>query len=486
MVNKIDLTSKNHDYAVFTPALSTFYSNYVSKQQSTGNYVPSDRIPKKFENGVEGLNFLNPEAGYFTYKYALYSAGHAQLDMNKAPAQEGMVHGRDPGSILLGDSGGFQISKGVWQGNWIEPEGNCKATDKIRGTVLNWLEHTADYSMVLDIPTNGLDILDEVTGKPKCGLNSYNEFRDATIANNNYFFNHRQGKTKFLNVCQGSNYAQADDWFEKVCLPVVGETSGWAFGGVQKANVNHSLRRLLYLKELGLLQETEWVHFLGTGRCTQGLVYTAMQRAIRKSINPNITISMDCASPFIATAKGQVYTHNVFDKKRMGYNMTHMVDEKSPENKDAPWPWDDSPIGARLTWKDINWYDPGDLNKLKKEGKTSWDSFAYALMMGHNVYKHIDAVQMANRLLSRSVGMSHWVPDQYIEFQDICVDLFEKDYGGKMSAIDAELNKHDKLMAKLSGSRQLKMTNKFDNLFNFDTQETNTEINSDEDEDDLR
>lgn len=129
---------------------------------------------------------------------------------------------------------------------------------------------------------------------------------------------------------------------------------------------------------------------------------------------------------------------------------------------------------------------PGDLNKLKKEGKTSWDSFAYALMMGHNVYKHIDAVQMANRLLSRSVGMSHWVPDQYIEFQDICVDLFEKDYGGKMSAIDAELNKHDKLMAKLSGTRQLKMTNKFDNLFNFDTQETNTEINSDEDEDDLR
>jgi hypothetical protein len=167
MVNKIDLTSKNHDYAVFTPALSTFYSNYVSKQQQLGNYVPSSRIPKKFENGVEGLNFLNPEAGYFTYKYALYSAGHAQLDMNKAPAQEGMVHGRDPDSILLGDSGGFQISKGVWQGNWIEPEGNCKATDKIRGTVLNWLEHTADYSMVLDIPTNGLDILDEVTGKPK-------------------------------------------------------------------------------------------------------------------------------------------------------------------------------------------------------------------------------------------------------------------------------------------------------------------------------
>jgi hypothetical protein len=37
------------------------------------------------------------------------------------------------------------------------------------------------------------------------------------------------------------------------------------------------------------------------------------------------------------------------------------------------------------------------LNKIGKEGKTSWDSFSYALMMGHNVWTHIEAVQRANR-----------------------------------------------------------------------------------------
>jgi hypothetical protein len=37
------------------------------------------------------------------------------------------------------------------------------------------------------------------------------------------------------------------------------------------------------------------------------------------------------------------------------------------------------------------------VNKVGKEGKTSWDSFSYALLMGHNVWMHLEAVQRANR-----------------------------------------------------------------------------------------
>jgi hypothetical protein len=47
--------------------------------------------------------------------------------------------------------------------------------------------------------------------------------------------------------------------------------------------------------------------------------------------------------------------------------------------------------------KDICIYKPGDLNKIGKEGKTSWDSFSYALLMGHNVWTHLESVQRANR-----------------------------------------------------------------------------------------
>ena len=56
MVNKIDLSAKNHDYAIFTPALSGFYSSYVSKQQSS-EYVEAERIPQKFEMVLKVLIF---------------------------------------------------------------------------------------------------------------------------------------------------------------------------------------------------------------------------------------------------------------------------------------------------------------------------------------------------------------------------------------------------------------------------------------------
>jgi hypothetical protein len=59
--------------------------------------------------------------------------------------------------------------------------------------------------------------------------------------------------------------------------------------------------------------------------------------------------------------------------------------------------WEDSPLSNLFKMKDICYYKPGDVNKNGKEGKTSWDSFSYALLMGHNVWMHLTAVQEANR-----------------------------------------------------------------------------------------
>jgi hypothetical protein len=52
---------------------------------------------------------------------------------------------------------------------------------------------------------------------------------------------------------------------------------------------------------------------------------------------------------------------------------------------------------------DVCVYGPTDLNKIGKIGRTSWDSFAYALLMGHNVYAHIKAVQDGNELYDQGV-----------------------------------------------------------------------------------
>jgi hypothetical protein len=64
-----NLTSKQKDYAVFLPALSGFYATYVGKQRHDPTYVDPSRIPADFENGIEGLNWLNPDAAYFPYHW---------------------------------------------------------------------------------------------------------------------------------------------------------------------------------------------------------------------------------------------------------------------------------------------------------------------------------------------------------------------------------------------------------------------------------
>ena len=98
----------SRDFAVFLPAISNFYNTFISKQRVTeGKHIPAERIPQGFENGVEGLNFLNPEQGMFTYPTALYSAGHACLDMEKVNDRDNMCVNRDRKfSTIVGDSGG--------------------------------------------------------------------------------------------------------------------------------------------------------------------------------------------------------------------------------------------------------------------------------------------------------------------------------------------------------------------------------------------
>lgn len=120
-----DLTSTQDDYAIFLPALSTFYALFVGRQRRgliEGNpYIDLARIPASMPNGVESLNWLDPQ-GLWQYKWSLHSAGHASLDLTKDMFREDMYRDRNKNtSWILGDSGGFQIGKGVWEGDWKDP-----------------------------------------------------------------------------------------------------------------------------------------------------------------------------------------------------------------------------------------------------------------------------------------------------------------------------------------------------------------------------
>lgn len=466
-----NLTQKQNDYAIFLPALSGFYASFIGKQRSDPTATDPNRFPAGIQD-MEQFNWLNLQKGLFTYKWSLYSAGHANLDLSKQDPAEDMVRNRDPNTIILGDSGGFQIGKGRWEGNWQANSG-CPIAQKRRHSVLTWLDNAANYSMVLDLPS--WVIKDPVVSK-KINITTYQESVDGTKFNNEYFIQNRRGVknggAKFLNVMQGNTHAESDNWYSQMkqyCDPNVypdRHFDGWAFGGQTKVDVHLMLRRLAFIRFDGLMQQgkQDWLHVLGTSKLEWAILLTIVQRAIRKHVNPDFTISFDCASPFLATANGQFY-YNVQlpNQGKWSYKMKAGIDDKKYAKDSRKWSdvaltdfpekyehFIESPISDFCKIKDICIYAPGDLNKIGKEGRTSWDSFSYFLQMGHNVWTHIYAVQEANRQfdLGNYPGMLRRNHGNHEFFQDVIEEIFAAPTLSKSLEI---IDKYDHFWMELIG-----------------------------------
>jgi hypothetical protein len=260
------------------------------------------------------------------------------------------------------------------------------------------------------------------------------------------------------------------------------------------------LKRLITLKYDGLLQEGvhDWMHFLGTSKLEWAVLLTVIQRNVRKYANPSFTISFDCASPFLATANGQVYYENVYPHDgKWSYRMMSSADDKKYATDTRPYTqgvvqdgifpnFTNSPVIDLCKMKDICIYKPGDLNKNGKEGLTSWDSFSYALLMAHNVYMHITAVQEANRRFDAGEhpGMMQYSAPSGEFFEDIVEAIFA---APTKEASFAIIEQYDNYWTEIIGGRGRlgkKVRHVTDQIFNslFDTVDDTPEDNYNEPE----
>jgi len=393
------------DWARFLPAISGFYTTLLGAIDRDPNYTDNDRpngLPKGMTKGHQGLDYLTGD-GYFSYDHSLYSAGHAALDLEKSKEREGMVANRDKKkTTMVGDSGGFQIGKGVikfdWDRfyeveddpeTWIDGKYVGKA-DGVRMKILRWLEETADWSMILDVPTWAA----MPQNQERTGLTCFEDCLVATLHNNDFFVKHRvPGATKMLNVLQGGNWTEAQAWYE--CVKNY-EFEGWAMGAANMRNMYIVLKRLIIMRDENMFEGKDWIHFLGTSKLNWACMLTSIQRELR-AYNPNLTVSFDCASPFLSAANGLMYTDPVTNSQKFSYPMESFPDHKSFKGSDLAFPAH-SPIGDLLTMGDICVRGDGDTNKHDKETKTSWDTFSYGLIMAHNTANHIQSVVRANQL----------------------------------------------------------------------------------------
>ena len=479
-----DLTKHQKDYAHFLPALSTFYATFIGKQRFI-NYVDPSRFIPPMTNGMESLNWLNQNEGIYKYKWSLYSAGHAILDINKKAEKEDMIRNRDRDNTwMLGDSGGFQIGKGVWEGDWKDP--NCPKAKKKRELVLTWMDAYMDYGMILDIPTW---VRKTPEGRAASGINTFQEGVNGTQINNDYFMKNKTGACKFLNVLQGENHTEADEWYDqmkKYCDPkqYTDHFGGWAMGGQNMCDIHLAIKRLIALRFDGLLEKgvQDVMHFLGTSKLEWALMLTDLQRAIRKNHNENFMITFDCASPFLATANGQVYcATETPDRGKWAYRMEASFDDRKFHTDPTPFAdawvregcwkvFEDSPISIGMTAKDVCVYGPNDKNKIGKIGFTSWDSFSYCLLMSHNVWTHLNAVQEANRQYDKGIVPGVLVREMFdvLAFRDVVNDIFATDDRDKANALNDEYQNYlDGIRGTrgFTGKKMKNATTFYNNLF---------------------
>ena len=498
---------QNPDWALFLPAVSSFYISGLGKQRKGEQYFDANRIPAQFNGDVEKLNFLNSKEGLYYYKWGLYSAGHANLDTTVNDPSESIIREREAGTFMLGDSGGFQILKGQWPADWKDP--NCPRAMVKRKAVLTWMDTYMDYGMVLDIPSQSLTTyhMKDKNGVSLHGISTIEEAISATHINNEYFINNRSGKCKFLNVLQGRTHTQSDDWYaemKKYCDPNIypdNHFNGWAFGGQNKIDVHLMLTRMVDIIHDGLLVEGkhDLIHCLGTSILEYAVLFTDIQRAIRKYHNPKLQITFDCASPFYSAAKGLAYFNtNIEHNKKWSYSM-----EKTAENKDYATDnrkfsvavladgihkiFTDSPVTDKLLLKDMCYRGHGFLGQHGKETKTSWDTLSYTLIQSHNVWMHMNAVQEANRQYEQGVVPKMLMNEQFerVLFKDVIDEIFSKKT--KQEAIDL-INQNSRLWMQfqsgsqgISGKRTVNALTMFDQLFAVDNTEPEADIEDSDD-----
>lgn len=183
-------------------------------------------------SGYQKFHFINNDKCnntscrfYNNGSSVMFSAGHNYLFPNFRHDM-----GADNANIMA-DSGGYQLITGAKTVEEIHPA---------MPEILKWLEYNCDIGINLDISPS----IKDITFKNALEL-SYNNFK--------YFADNRIGNIKLLNVLQGSNIKELNQWFNKVN---VFDFDGWAVGGLQ--NNLHLIDEIF-----SILHDAKHIHFLG-------------------------------------------------------------------------------------------------------------------------------------------------------------------------------------------------------------------------------
>ena len=427
MVNQmaIDLSPRWDEFAVYLPAIQEWYSKNVHSDSKRDKSRP-------FPDGIKltDLDYLNPKSKLWHYKYGLYSAGqfkkHVPIECSVALRDRSLDANGVSKTIILGDSGGYQIGIGTFSGTEHlkeikDPLLMCEAwrdCGDVRDRVVDWLCATSDYAMTIDMPLWVL-VSDKSTSPFK--ICSREQLTQLTVENLEHIKQNKHGKTKWLNVLQGTTQDDIQYWWSRVKKY---KFDGWALAGNVgwRGGLDFVMYNILLMRDEGAFEDgQDWMHVLGVSQPTWAVMLTAIQYSLREKCNPKLRISYDSASPFQTVGRiRKLVRYPKFTKDFRTWVMTAQPNPFSSTYADGGksfhFPFS-SPIGDRLLLEHLN-VRSGEFQSRPN------DSITDLLLMNHTLYVYVRAFLEANEMVfMRPSEASQYVPQEMLDAVDIIHEL---------------------------------------------------------------
>ena len=415
-----DITPRWDNFAIYLPALSKGFANAAYQVGDKTRLMPEGIT-------LKDLNFLNPHNKLWHYAYALYSVGQFKVGERQAD----IVTNRDKEkTLILGDSGGYQIGKGTLAGfdalkQLRKPEAICEAWTAARDVkkwILNWLETHSDYAMTLDMPLWAQLPSNKDTPFHKC---STEQLIQLTVQNLDFIQHNQRGKTKWLNVIQGTTTESMQQWWAAVSKY---RFSGWALAGDTgwRGGPAAVIRQVLMMRDEGAFEPgLDWLHVLGVSQPKWAVMLTAIQRGLRAKCNPKLRVSYDSASPGILSGKfQQLAIFPAYTKDATSWNIRA---KRAPIHKgyvstDNPYAFPfHSALGNRLQLHHLS-------VNAEKYSNIIYDEVSHHLLTHHNTWVYVHALLQANELafIDRH-DAAEYVPGALLDCIEVFEDLLTRD-----------------------------------------------------------
>ena len=397
---KLPYSVKNQlKHAIYLPALQSSYARAVLKAPKKGQKLPPNIAMSDF-------NFFDRNSNLFSVHAALYSAGTTSNYLNPPDCMvTTRVRGDAQDTLVIGDSGGYQIASG-----------NLALTNKKREDIYHWLTKYCDLAMTLDVPTGPM-----YEGKEDY-YRTFDECLKTTLGHLEAFKQlGAENENKFLNVLQGVGMYDCDIWYDEVKHY---NFHGWAIAGRKANPLQLQLWRLIKLIEDGKFdRDATWIHFLGIGDLKTAVLLTTIRDALRDRFPKcTIEVSYDTSTPFLLMSTLSAISKFNLNPTRTSVTI-EQIDKNDWADSNEPFPYKGSKIGQLVT--------KGDVVYKHENGKLSVSELGYLILQNHNIEALVGSIDAIHQLLDGGHSRAYLeqiLPRYLLEAQDSIVDvLLQKD-----------------------------------------------------------